>query len=495
MTTVAGRFRLSLGKLRWKLTASYTAVTVGALLVVVLILLISLGLYWRVTSAVTPGRLLENLEAGYVPVLRPYLSQRPPDTANLHAFLSGFETNLVEAAPLRIGNLQLSVNASEVAAVAFFGADGQLIDSLPHTVVGQSTEGPTTVGVELGAQADPVRAALAGVREQDRLIKRLGDGAWVGAFPVFASETSVRIVGAVGFVTRPALWSLPHSVRQVGLIILFVTFLAGAMGMFFGSLTARGLVKRLQRITSATVGWSQGDFSVTVHDGAGDELASLAGDLDNMACQLSRLLDKRQQMSVIEERNRLARDLHDSSKQGAFAASAQLAAARAFLTLDRDRALAHVREAEELVDQVRRELTALIHELRPVALPEGGLAAGLTELAREFAELHGYEIELSLADDRLLRPDVEDNIFRVTQEALANVARHSRATRVLVSLEFGPDQVCLTIRDNGCGFDTLRPRSGVGLSSMRERAELVGGCLAVSSVPDVGTTIEMTAPA
>jgi signal transduction histidine kinase len=497
MTTLAGRIRLSLGQLRWRLTASYTAVTVGALLVVILILLVGGALYWRATSAVTPGLLLQDLEAGYVPILRPYLTRRPPDTESLRTFLSGFETNLVEAAPLQVGNLQLSVNVGEVAAVVFFGADGKAIDSLPHTVLSQSPTPALVSGVQLTVLAEPLSAALAGIREQDHLIRRLENGAWVGAFPISASEKSARIVGAVAFVTQPVLWSLQRLVKLVGLIILFVTFLAGVMGTLFGSLTARGLLQRVQHITSAIAAWGQGDFSVSVHDDAGDELASLAGDLDNMARQLTQLLDRRQQMWVVEERNRLARDLHDSAKQQAFAASAQLGAARALLPLDGDQALAHLQEAERLVNQVRQELSVLIHELRPPALRESGLASGLTEYARDWAELNDCEIELSVEDSRLLCADVEESLFRVAQEALANVARHSCATRVLVALKFGPEQVFLTVQDNGCGFDfdAHAGNLGVGLSSMRERAQLVGGCLSVSSASGAGTTIEMTAPA
>jgi signal transduction histidine kinase len=493
MTTLAGRIRLSLRQLRWRLTASYTAVTVGALLVVIVILLVIGALYWRATSAVTPNLLLDDLEAGYVPVLRPYLAQRPPDVESLRAFLARFETNLVEAAPLRLGNLQLSVNVGEVATVVFFGADGQMIDSFPHTIA----EGITGVSIqqnELVALDEPLRAALAGIRQTDQLIRQLEDGVWIGAFPVFASEKSVRIVGAVGFVTQPVLWSLQHFIRQVGLVILFVIFLAGVMGTLFGSLTARGLLQRLQRITSAIAGWSQGDFSMSVRDDAGDELASLADDLDEMARQLTHLLAKRQQMSIVQERNRLARDLHDSAKQQAFAASAQLGAARARLPLDRDEAFAHVREAEGLMDQVRHELTTLIDELRPAVPREGGLAADLTEFARNWAELSGYEIELSLEDDRMLPADVEEAVYRIAQEALANVARHSCATRVAVSLEYGPDDACLVIRDNGCGFDVQQRNLGVGLNSMRERAELVGGCLSVTSASGVGTAIELAVP-
>ena len=152
-----------------------------------------------------------------------------------------------------------------------------------------------------------------------------------------------------------------------------VLILAGIVGTVFGFITARGLVGRLARLASATSSWSQGDFSVVVADTSQDELGQLARRLNRMAEQLQNMLDTRRELAVVEERNRLARDLHDSAKQQAFAASAQIGAARALIVRDPASADQHIAEAERLINALRKELSTLILELRPAALGDQGL--------------------------------------------------------------------------------------------------------------------------
>jgi NarL family two-component system sensor histidine kinase LiaS len=273
--------------------------------------------------------------------------------------------------------------------------------------------------------------------------------------------------------------------------LLLFTLVAGIMGAVFGSLTARSLVDRFSRLSDAADGWSQGDFAEFIHDSSGDELGQLARRMNRMAEQLQNLLDKRQEIAVLDERNRLARDLHDSVKQQAFAASAQLGAASALFEQDAETAKANLIEAERLVDEVRRELTGLIHQLRPVALTDGGLGAALREYAVEWQQQSSVQIDVQVHRERSLPLKIERALFRITQEALSNVARHSQARSAALSLIYEVGAVTLTISDDGQGFDTGSPQSGLGLRSMSERAEALEGALTIESALGQGTCISV----
>jgi signal transduction histidine kinase len=197
-----------------------------------------------------------------------------------------------------------------------------------------------------------------------------------------------------------------------------------------------------------------------------------------------------QGLAIAEERKRLARDLHDSVKQQIFAAAMQLGAARELMDRDPQSAKTHIAEAEQLTTQARDELTGLIHELRPAALEGKGLAEALREYVAGWSRRTHINTDMRVQGERAFPLDIEQTLFRVAQEALANVARHSRATKAAVQLIYENDSAMLTVADNGQGFEAeALNRRGVGLSSMRERMESLGGKLQVTSQPDGGTRI------
>jgi NarL family two-component system sensor histidine kinase LiaS len=197
-----------------------------------------------------------------------------------------------------------------------------------------------------------------------------------------------------------------------------------------------------------------------------------------------------QDLAVAEERNRLARELHDSVKQQVFATIMQLGAARVLLERDPAAARVHLIEAEQLAQQSGAELSLLIHELRPVALGDKGLVAAIQAYAADWSRQSKIEANVRARGSGTLMPAAEHALVRVTQEALANVARHSHASAVTVDIELAAGAATLTIADNGCGFDMGMGSRGVGLDSMRERLEALGGRLSVNSSLGTGTTIE-----
>jgi signal transduction histidine kinase len=274
------------------------------------------------------------------------------------------------------------------------------------------------------------------------------------------------------------------------LIVLMIALI----GVVTGALISANLRGRVTRIAAAAQAWSQGDFSAPVRDRSSDELGRLARDLNRMAEQIQTLLASRQALAVVDERNRLARDLHDTVKQHVFANALLVRAARQQLERDPDAARARLEEAERLAEQTQQELSNLIKALRPAALADKGLLGILLAYTQEWAERTGILVDLRAQGERPTPLDVEEAFYRVAQEALTNVARHSGAARVELQLTWTAGSLEMTVRDDGRGFVVAESAGkGLGLASMRERVEALGGALAISNEVS-GTRLEARAP-
>ena len=212
----------------------------------------------------------------------------------------------------------------------------------------------------------------------------------------------------------------------------------------------------------------------------------------------ARLYEESRELSVVDERNRLARELHDAMTQTLFSIRLTVEAAAASVAGDPARAAAELDSARALVDSAFAELRALIYELRPPALEQDGLVEALRKHAGMVGRVHGLAVAVTAdGDDAGLAPEVEQALFRIAQEALSNAVRHASASKVEVEVTAGPERVALTVADDGAGFDlsarTVRSRR-LGLTSMRDRATAAGGSLAVESAPGRGTTVRAEVP-
>jgi ligand-binding sensor domain-containing protein/signal transduction histidine kinase len=209
------------------------------------------------------------------------------------------------------------------------------------------------------------------------------------------------------------------------------------------------------------------------------------------------LFEQTKELAVIEERNRLARDLHDSAKQKAFAALAQMGTVNGMLKFKSDGPdgiKPHLTEAETLIYEVIQELTFLIQEIYPIALQEKGLATTLREYIFEWETRNDIVVNLSVQNERSLPLETEQAIYRVIQESLANVSRHSRAKRVNISLVYNIDSLQASIADDGCGFDMHQRAKGMGFRSMRERIGTIRGTVQTQSAPGQGTRVLVQVP-
>ena len=249
------------------------------------------------------------------------------------------------------------------------------------------------------------------------------------------------------------------------------------------------VTRRLNHVARAATAWSRGDFSDRIADRSRDELGGLSALLDRMALDLRGLMRSRAQLATLAERQRLARDLHDTVKQKAFALNLQLATARR--VLGDTPAAERLDQAQRLTQQIQQELAQILDEMRAsdAALP---FTERLRARAMDWSHTSGLTPAFELDDLPPLASTYEESLLRIVDEALANVLRHAGATDLEIELRREADRVRLSIVDNGRGIAADHV-SGMGLSNMRERAEaLPGGRFELDAPPGQGTRVAVS---
>jgi signal transduction histidine kinase len=217
-------------------------------------------------------------------------------------------------------------------------------------------------------------------------------------------------------------------------------------------------------------------FAFAVH------LGRLAGEARAAVAQTARAA------AVTEERQRLAREIHDTIAQGLAAIVRQLESARA--TSSPDAAARHVAVAADIARESLVEARRSIRALRPRSLEGHTLDAALRDLVDRSARVSSSAIRLQSTGQHTHLPgDVEDELFRIVNEAVTNAIKHASARTIVVDLSFEDASVRIGVRDDGVGFDPAFVRQGVGASSMRERAARIGAVVTVASEPGVGTEV------
>jgi signal transduction histidine kinase len=244
-----------------------------------------------------------------------------------------------------------------------------------------------------------------------------------------------------------------------------------------------------------------GAFYLTDKEGA-DEFGAEDEDLIVMlaahaavAIENARLYERSRELSAIEERNRLARDLHDSVAQKLF--GIVLAAQSAATLLDRsaEEARGQVERLADLAQETMVELRSLVFQLRPAVIESDGLAPALAKHVEVLRRVHRLHIDLDASGPVRLRPGIDEEVFKIAQEALQNALRHAGAERLEVSLREDRGALALRVADDGAGFDPAAPRSrSLGLTSMEERAAALGATLRIDSAPGAGTAISLEVP-
>lgn len=285
--------------------------------------------------------------------------------------------------------------------------------------------------------------------------------------------------------------------------------LAGA-GVYF-SLRGSYLIKgRLSDILLFITTLRRGKFTerITIYEKdeiglISEELNQLAEYLQEQVHSLQRLAEEKTELSktakaaaTMEERQRLARDLHDVVSQQLFALSMMSSASLRLFDQDPEKARKQLEQISEIAGKAQGEMRALLLHLRPVQLSGESLCEGIVKLIQELKRKTSLTFEASIDEIENLSNAVEEHIFRIVQEALSNILRHADATKVKLLLTEDSGYIQLYIGDNGKGFDIYEERmASYGLKTMRERCEQIGGTYNIRSKTQEGTYIEIRIPA
>jgi NarL family two-component system sensor histidine kinase LiaS len=339
--------------------------------------------------------------------------------------------------------------------------------------------------------------------EGEKLIAGTATGRIGLAFvPVF--NQSQQLIGAVYVQLPPEVSTSSFFTNFAAgfllpaLILLFITIPLGAV---FSLITTRGRLGRMQRLVDATTQLASGDYRQHVQITSADEFGLLERQFNLLAEQLVESIEQRylltEQNTRLAERARIFRDLHDGVKQQAFALTMQISTALTLMDTQPEAVRTHLQNSEALAYQVQQELTALIQSSRPSLLSEKGLATALQVYLTTWSWQQQIPVQQHL-DTCTLPPLMEEALLRITQEALSNIARHSRASAVTLDLSCTQDRVTLMLEDNGCGFDQDDPalalKNGLGLQSMHERIKAFHGTLHIESSYGGGTRIVVYCP-
>jgi two-component system, NarL family, sensor histidine kinase LiaS len=500
--------------LRGKLILTYTLVTVLALLALEVLALLAFGTVGAFNLTFDPDSngYLDDVVTTLAPQARLYLQPGHEDLPGLQAWLDQLSASgQASPPPQYIG---------DSPAAALVPGQPLYVLSPQGTVLAQTPLGPgSLVGQAYTppneASKSALQSAFAGQLYGGALFARTAEGNDWMAVPVrqqaafsatVTGPVANPVVGVVIVTITPlpaSFWSrvwpaiqhlAPAAVGAVLGTAVVLLIAVAPLGGLFGFVMSRGLTRRLATLSAAADAWSEGNFTPLPPERGVDEISVLGQRLRRMAERLQTLLQTQQQLAALEERNRLARELHDTVKQQSFATLMQLRAARNLLDSEPAVARQHLAEAEELVKTSQQDLGRLITELRPAELEGQGLPVALRDLVNNWAQQTRIPATCQIQNERRLPLDVEQALYRVAQEALANVARHSRASAATVRLAYAPGAVTLVVSDNGVGFNPAAAPAGFGLQSMQQRLSAVGGQLTVVSAPDSGATLTATIP-
>ncbi|WP_141504427.1 sensor histidine kinase [Paenibacillus luteus] len=291
----------------------------------------------------------------------------------------------------------------------------------------------------------------------------------------------VIVLQGIGYVE---LFTLQGKWAVVGLAFVGAGLAAAALN---GYLQNSRLKESLKRLTEQQ---KKRRFTVTLSNG--DKTDNEISEQEQVDPSWT---EKVKFTAVIEERQRLARELHDAVSQQLFAISMTATAVSRTIERDWERAKRQVQLIEEMAAVAQSEMRALLLHLRPVHLDGKNLGQALTVLVDELKQKVPMIITLEVDETIVLAPNAEDHLFRIAQEALSNTLRHSKADRMEIKLIRTEKQVHMSLKDSGVGFDLeAKKQTSYGLLTMEERVIEIGGSLQMISKPGEGTAILIWVP-
>lgn len=323
---------------------------------------------------------------------------------------------------------------------------------------------------------------------------------WDTAVPILDGKIGMARIGLSDASMRAALNTL---MLQFLLTILLVSMTSILVAVFLTWILTRPILS----LVTATQSVARGDFSPRVPRWANDEIGDLAEAFNKMTGELAHTDELRREREALrrqllekvittqeDERRRIARELHDSTSQNL---TSLIVGLRIMETnCAQCAAQSKTTDLRQVAARTLEEVHDLSMRLRPRVLDDLGLAAALERLAAEWQARHKIPVDVAIQLDERLPGDVETAVYRITQEALTNIARHAQARSASVLVERRDNTVRTIIEDDGSGFSMTEKRGErhLGLLGMRERAELLNGSLTIESTPGRGTSIFIEIP-
>ncbi|MBP7338908.1 sensor histidine kinase [Niveispirillum sp.] len=348
--------------------------------------------------------------------------------------------------------------------------------------------------VDLPAELAPLFTAMKQQRAAaDKVIWMVEDGPiWVD-MPIDDGKGNrigrVRILYVAEFDAWIQIQSIFNFLLGAwGYVILFSV----PIGIACGVAAAHYVTRHLGRMNDVTESWRRGDFTARIALPNDDVLIRHSQHLNDMADDLELYLHLKQNLAVSDERNRVARELHDTVKQKLFALGLQLATAKANPAV-LEAAREPILEAETINREAQHDLMEIITQLRPTSTGDSTLHNRVGMIAEDFRRR--FDVDIELGDMGAIQPNahVEHQVLRILQEALMNAVRHGKASKVTVAAAIDGSAAMLVIADNGIGFEMTVKTKGFGIISMRDRArDLPDGRLDIESAEGEGTRLTIS---
>ena len=320
---------------------------------------------------------------------------------------------------------------------------------------------------------------------------------------------SLILPAAVFFIFPLSDWSLLWEKVVMGLpFVIFLPSLVMTVGLIYGVVSGMFWKRQLERVDEGLYLLEQGRLPSQQETYPVQEMAKMVERMQLIHKQINeqtklsqkmaneKAIDQEKQIQEIvsQERNRLARELHDSVSQQLFAASMFMSAITESQSDMEKTEMKQFKVVEEMIHQSQLEMRALLLHLRPVALKGKSLHEGMKELLLELAQKVTMDINWKM-EPVTLDKGIEDHLFRILQESISNTLRHAKANSLEVLLIVRDGMIILRITDDGIGFNVEESKTGsYGLQNMHERAVELGGTMQIVSVPNKGTKLEVKIP-
>jgi two-component system, NarL family, sensor histidine kinase LiaS len=390
-----------------------------------------------------------------------------------------------------------------ITAVVAIAADGTVVASSapsrypPGKAAASELPGPAVSAIAYGSviKHGPVPTPYGTVAWSVWPTGDASRGQPQAGLPRRVAYVYVQAPWSSGFINPVRAWSELKQLGETRALLSAPSALLLAIvpvGVLFGLLASRRLVRRVRRLERATLAVADGDYTVTLPASGRDEIGRLEANFTTMTRQLGSALAAERQRAAGDaraaERARIAREVHDAISQHLFGLRMIAAGMRRA-----DPGNQQVHAIERISEEALRDMQALLIELRPAGPGGTGLAPALREVCAGYRDRIGVAVDASL-DDVTVPAPVQHALLRITQEACANAVRHGHARRLAVSMTRGDGHVELAVRDTGTGFDPAAPHAGSGLAHIRDRVAELGGTVDIDSAPGRGAVVTVRVP-